>query len=248
MEDISKKEIVYIAELDGDIDDVVAVEYLYNKNVLKCIVCDPKPKTEKGIKYQSDFEKLGIEVYYKIPEGTDIIFCGGALTSLAEYLENNKISTLVMNGGFVGDNIVPKENRLKKFDGKETMITFNFNCDVNSTDKVLKSSTDKIEKIILVGKNVCHSKDNTPSGIWNDKESNKIFDKYGVRKKKLQHDMLMCHEGLCLLKMIDEKPYCEFEELYPYNEGFDGNMTKWGSKRNNDKTPYRKVLASIRYS
>ena len=248
MEDDSQKKIVYLAELDGDVDDAVAVEYLYNKNVLKCIVCDPKPTTKVGKIRQSNFEKLGIEVYLKIPEGTDIIFCGGALTSLAEYLEKNKISTLVMNGGFVGDNIIPKEDRLEKFDGKKTIRTFNFNCDVYSTDKVLKSSTDKIEKIILVGKNVCHSLKNTPSGIWNDKESSKIFAKYRVRDKKLQHDMLMCHEGLCLLKMIDEDPYCEFEELYPYNEGLEGNETKWGSIKDNNKTPYRKVLAAVRYA
>ena len=60
--------------------------------------------------------------------------------------------------------------------------------------------------------------------------------------------MLMCQEGLCLLKMIDEDPYCEFEELYPYNEGLKRKMTKWGSKKDNNKTPYRKVLAAIRYS
>ena len=248
MEDDSEKKIVYLAELDGDVDDVVAVEYLYNKNTLKCIVCDPIPTTKVGKIRQSNFEKMGIEVYFKIPEGTEIVFCGGALTSLAEYLEKNKISTLVMNGGFVGDNIVPKEDRLEKFDGKKTIRTFNFNCDVYSTDKVLKSSTDKIEKIILVGKNVCHSIKNTPTGIWNDKESSKIFAKYRVKDKKLQHDMLMCHEGLCLLKMIDEKAYCEFEELYPYNEGLEGNITKWGSIRDNSKTPYRKVLAAVRYS
>lgn len=119
MEDNSKKKIVYLAELDGDVDDAVAIEYLYNKNVLKCIVCDPKPITKMGIIRQSNFEKLGIEIYFKIPEGTHIIFCGGALTSLSEYLEKNKISTLIMNGGFVGDNIVPKEDRLEKFDGKK---------------------------------------------------------------------------------------------------------------------------------
>ena len=248
MEDNSQKKITYLAELDGDIDDAIAIEYLYSKNVLKCIICDPKPTTKVGRIRQSNFEKLGIEIYFKIPEGTDIIFCGGALTTLAEYLESNKISTLVTNGGFVGDNIVPKEDRLEKFYGKKTIRTFNFNCDVYSTDKVLKSSIDKIEKIILVGKNVCHSLDNTPSGIWNDEESNKIFAKYRVKDNKLQHDMLMCHEGLSLLKMIDEKPYCEYEEVYPYNEGLKGDMTKWGSKRDNHKTPYRKVLAAVRYT
>ena len=119
MEDDSQKKIVYLGELDGDADDAFAVEYLYNKNVLKCIVGDPKPTTKVGKISQSNFEKLWIEVYFKIPERTDIIFCGRALTSLAEYLEKNKISTLVMNGGFVGDNIIPKEDRLAKFDWKK---------------------------------------------------------------------------------------------------------------------------------
>ena len=164
---------------------------------------------------------------------------------MAKYLEKNKISTLVMNGGFVGDNIVPEEDRLDKFNGKKTISTFNFDLDVNSTDKVLKS--DKIDKIILVGKNVCHSKKNTPGGFWDDEESQNLFAKYKVRKNKLQHDMLMCHEGLCLLKMIDEKPFCEFQELYPYNKGLEGNKTEWGSTRTNEKTPYRKVLAAVRY-
>ena len=60
----------------------------------------------------------------------------------------------------------------------------------------------------------------------------------------------MCHEGLCLLDLIDEKPYCEFEEVYPYNEGLNGEVTKWGSIKNNNNnaTPYRKVLAAIRYA
>lgn len=246
MESIVEKKVVYLAELDGDIDDVIAAEYLFNKNVLKSVVCDPKPTTKQGKMRQSNLEKLGIEIFFEIPEKTEIVFCGGPLTTLANYLQkNNKISTLVMNGGFVGDNIVPEEDRLDKFNGKKTIRTFNFNCDVNSTDKVLKS--DKIEKIILVGKNVCHSLDNTPDGFWNDEESQALFSKYKVRKNKLQHDMLMCHEGLCLLKMIDEEPFCQFEELYPYNQGLKGDKTQWGSTRTNKSTPYRKVLAAVRY-
>ena len=244
IEDISKNQIVYIAELDGDIDDVVAVEYLYNLHTLKCVVCDPIPsKTE----ILEELKKLGIEIHYEIPEGTDIVFCGGALTNLSRYIENHKISILVMNGGFVGDNIVPEKDRLKKFKGKETVRTFNFDLDVKSTDKVLKSSTEKIGKIILVGKNVCHSKKNTPNGFWNNKEYHYLFSKYKVKKEKCLHDMLMCHEGLCYLNLIDEEPYCEFEEVYPYNEGLNGNETKWGSTKNNNNTPYRKVLAAIRY-
>ena len=246
-ENISEKKIVYLAELDGDVDDVVAVEYLHNNYVLKCVVCDPKPSTDIGKNREQNLKNLGIEVYNKIPEETDIIFCGGALTNLSKFIENHKISTLVMNGGFVGDNIVPKKDRLKKFDGKETIKTFNFNCDVESTDKVLRSPTEKIGKIILVGKNVCHSEKNTANDIWNDEEYDFLFSKYKVRKNKLLHDMLMCHEGLCLLNIIDEEPYCEFEEVYPYNEGLNGNRTKWGSQKDNNNTPYRKVLSAIRY-
>ena len=244
---ISEKKIVYLAELDGDVDDVVAVEYLHNNYVLKCVVCDPKPSTDIVKNREQNLKNLGIEVYNEIPEETDIIFCGGALTNLSKFIENHKISTLVMNGGFVGDNIVPKKDRLKKFDGKETIKTFNFNCDVESTDKVLRSPTEKIGKIILVGKNVCHSEKNTANDIWNDEEYDFLFSKYKVRKNKLLHDMLMCHEGLCLLNIIDEEPYCEFEEVYPYNEGLNGNRTKWGSQKDNNNTPYRKVLSAIRY-
>lgn len=32
---ILRKEIIYIAELDADVDDAIAVEYLHNKGVLK---------------------------------------------------------------------------------------------------------------------------------------------------------------------------------------------------------------------
>ena len=58
----------------------------------------------------------------------------------------------------------------------------------------------------------------------------------------------MYHEGLCLLKLINDKLYCEFEEFYPYNEGLSGNMTKWGSKRDNKNTPYRNVYSAVKYS
>ena len=247
LEDYSENQIVYLAELDGDVDDVLAVEYLYNNYALYCVVCDPKPSTKKGRLREKNLRKLGIEIYYEIPEDTQIVFCGGPLTQLSKYINNHKISVLVMNGGFVGDNIVPKEDRLEKFDGSTAIRTFNFNCDVIATDNVLKNSTEKIGKIVLVGKNVCHSKKNTPDGIWNYKDYNNLFKKYDVKKDKLLHDMLMCHEGLCLLSLLEEEPYCKFEEVYPYNEGLDGEMTKWGSKKDNNKTPYRKVLAAIKY-
>jgi hypothetical protein len=180
----SENQIVYSAELDGDVDDIIAIEYLYNNYALKCVVCDPKPSTEIGKIREEKLKKLDIEINYNFPEDTNIVFCGGALTTLSKFIENHKISILVMNGGFVGDNIVPKEHVLKKFEGLKTCRTFNFNCDINATDKILKSSEEKIGKIILVGKNVCHSEKNTPNFIWNYKEYDNLFKKYKVRKKE----------------------------------------------------------------
>ena len=242
-----KNNIIYLAELDGDIDDVIAAEYLNNKCDLKSVVCDPIPSTKIGKIREQNLKKLGIEINYAIPEDTNIVFCGGPLTLLSKFIENHKISTLIMNGGFVGDNIMPKNEVLEKFFGKKTMRTFNFNCDVESTDKVFKSSEEKIGEIILVGKNVCHSLKNTSDGIWNFEEYNYLFSKHKIKKRKCLHDLLMCHEGLCLLNLIDEELFCEFESVYPYNEGLNGEETKWGSKRRKDGTPYRKVLSAIKY-
>ena len=105
-----------------------------------------KASTKIGKIREGNLKELGIKINYTIPDDTNIVFCGGALTNLSKFIENHKISILVMNGGFVGDNIVPKKDRLDKFDGKKTIRTFNFNCDIQSTDKILKSSTEKIGK------------------------------------------------------------------------------------------------------
>lgn len=148
-----EREVVYIAELDADVDDVIAAEYLHNKGVLKEVVCDPFPKTPEGKDRKEQLEKLGIKASNKIPPIAKYVFVGGALTELARYLINHKIECLVMNGGFVGCNIV--RNPLDKFKDKQVIRTFNFNCDVVAADSVLKSKN--IENIILVGKNVCHS-------------------------------------------------------------------------------------------
>ena len=36
-EHLSECQVIYLAKLDGDLDDVIAVEYLYNNNVLKSV-------------------------------------------------------------------------------------------------------------------------------------------------------------------------------------------------------------------
>ena len=234
---IIEREVVYIAELDADVDDVIAAEYLHNKDVLKEVVCDPLPKTPEGKNRKEQLEKLAIKVSNKMPPIARYVFVGGALTELARYLINHKIECLVMNGGFVGCNIV--RNPLDKFKDKQVIRTFNFNCDVAAADSVLKSKN--IENIILVGKNVCHSEKNTLDGVWKDEKS--ILKKYHSNSGKRQHDMLACREGLIMLGMLDEESYLNYKIVHPYNTGIKGNMTEWGSTFG--KSFYRSVLAAV---
>lgn len=240
------EKVVYIAELDADVDDVVAAEYLHNKNLLECVVLDPFPKTDIGKQRLQMLKKLDITVSKKIPNLAKYVFVGGALTEVARYITNHKIEALIMNGGFVGSNIVSNSDELEKFKGKTVVRTFNFNCDVTAADKVLKSKESQIGKIILIGKNVCHSELNTEKYFWNNDESLKLFKKYNVKPGKRQHDMLACHEGLVLLNLIDEPAFCEFKEIFPFNNGLKGNMTEWGSTLKDDKTPYRKTISAIK--
>lgn len=142
-----------------------------------------------------------------------------------------------MNGGFVGNNIVEKP--LKKFEGKRTVRTFNFNCDVNATDFVLKSKN--IDNIILVGKNVCHSEKNTLNGIWEIEKD--LLEKYHAKPDKRQHDMLACYEGLVFMGILEEPTYLSYKTVRPFNTGLKGNMTEWGSTFGN--SPYREVLAAV---
>lgn len=236
---IIEREVIYIAELDADVDDVIAAEYLNKKGVLKEVVCDPVPTTWHGKDRKEQLEALGIKVVNKMPSIAKYVFVGGALTEVSRYLINHKIECLVMNGGFVGCNIM--KNPLDKFKNKQVVRTFNFNCDIDATDIVLKSKN--IENIILVGKNVCHDKRNTLTGIWSSERT--ILNKYHSKEDKRQHDMLACREGLILLGLLEEKSYLEYKFVYPYNTGLKGNMTEWGSTFG--KSPYRAVLAAINW-
>ena len=238
--------ICYIADLDQDIDDIIAVEYLVKMIDVSSVVCSPYPQETEGKKRLEHILSKGIFIAEDIPEDTNIVFCGGALTPVARYIEGgNRISALIMNGGFVGNNIV--KNPLPKFKNKQFVRTYNFNCDVESADKVMRSTLNEIKQIILVGKNVCHSPENTISGIWKDNQIKNILDMYDIPDKKKLHDVLACHEGLSLLNIINDKLYCVYENVRPATEcGLEGNMTKWGSVAIDDKnTPYRKLMAAV---
>ena len=243
------QKVVYVAELDQDIDDIIAAEYLYRLGVLNGVVLDPPPKEEIGVKRLNILKSKGIPVSETIPEGTEYIFIGGALTAVAKYIRNHTgVKALVMNGGYVGCNIVPFKDQLDKFKNKECVRTFNFNMDINATDTVLRSTPEQIQEIILVGKNVCHSNKNTKLGIWKYGLPREILDEYHSKDEKKQHDMLACREGLVLTNMIEGPAYCEYKDVYPVTEdGLNGNMTHWGSTVLKKNTPYRVVKSAIRF-
>lgn len=240
------KNIIYVAELDQDVDDIIAAEYLHRLGMLKEIVTDPVPTTTEGKARLEALRQKGIKTSCAIPKDAEIVFIGGALTTVAKFIKKNHLKTLVMNGGFVGSNIVPPESQLSKFKGKKFVRTFNFNIDINSTDAVLKS--ENIDNIILVGKNVCHNKLNTKLGFWKSGIVKDILDEYHVNDTKLQHDVLACHEGLAILGLIDEAPLCVYKTVYPINQsGLNGNMTQWGSSETKGKSPYRAVTSAITF-
>ena len=235
------KDIVYIADLDQDVDDIIAIEYLNKLGVLRCIVLDPFPKNKEGFERKEMLTKNGIEVLKKIPNDAKKIFVGGALSLVATYVINHEIDYLVMNGGFVDNNIMKKP--LEKFKNKQECRTYNFNCDVVATDKVLRSKN--IKHIMLIGKNVCHDRRNTPEFIWKNEKD--LFSKYNVRESKLQHDLLACYEGLIEIGYLNDESYLEYDFLQPYNLGLNGTLTQWGSEKPNNDNIYNTVKAAIKW-
>ena len=70
----NENSIVYLAELDGDIDDIIAIEYLYNNNLLKCVVCDPLPSTKIGKIREKNLDKLHNEYYMQVDYKEYLLF------------------------------------------------------------------------------------------------------------------------------------------------------------------------------
>ncbi|MCP3099276.1 nucleoside hydrolase [Myxococcus sp. K15C18031901] len=91
----------------------------------------------------------------RFPEAT--LLTGAPLQNLRLLLDGHPEVTLrrwVAQGGFAGDNVVPPEHRLPKFEGLRTCPTFNFNGDPKGA--LLALSSDRIGRRELVSKNVTH--------------------------------------------------------------------------------------------
>jgi hypothetical protein len=217
-----EKEIVFVADIANDIDDVIAIEYLATIGVLKCVVLDGK---SRDLARESELEKIGVIFETEIPKNTKILFCGGALTTISEYVKTNKIDLLVANGGFAGANIVKKENILSKFKNKEKIRTYNFNMDVDAALNVI--SSNNIGEIILVSKNICHSEENCIDKLHTED----FLNKYDLDKGKRLHDLLMVKEGVN--HILNNPMVCVYLNVQPVCERRNpDNMSIWGSELN----------------
>lgn len=240
MEHRQEKEVTYVADIAQDIDDLIAIEALSLLGVLGCVVLDSPPADELSQMRVRSLINAGIRVCDSIPEASPIVFVGGGLGPVAEFLESGgRIRFLVMNGGFAGDNVVAEEQRLRKFSGRQAVRTYNFNLDADATDAVLRS--DGISRIFLVGKNVCHSRLNTREGIW--RNCGTFLDKFRLRPGKRLHDLLAACEGLSLVGLSDEPLSCEYRMLYPCNNGLSGDRTEWGCSES--PTGYRQAMVAV---
>ena len=163
------------------------------------------------------------------------IITGAPLTNLHNLLLNVpwfKIERWVAQGGFAGDNIVPKEYRLPKFDGMTTCPTFNFNGNPKGALALL--STENIGKRLLVSKNVCHGEVYTKElheryeDVKDNDECTKLIYKAMDIYLKKKPEGKKLHDPLAACTAINPE-VCEFKEVEMFRE-----RGKWGAKAKDD--------------
>lgn len=208
-----KQKVTFVADIGGDIDDIIAIDFLHRAGRLDYVVLD-------GYSRDKQREELliskGIKIQDKISCCSRFIFCGGAFTKIAEFLECHQVNLLVANGFFAGSNIVPSEHVLEKFRGQEWCRSYNPGLDMNSAfDSIC--SPNLLESLI-VSKNVCHHEENVFGGWHKDP----WLQSYNLKKGKKLHDLLMIKEGLKHLD--DEEKEIEYDYVTIEAEPRDGNI------------------------
>lgn len=103
-----------------------------------------------------DSEWKAHELIWSLTSGQDLhLVTGAALTNVLDSYRYVWFKKWTCQGGFAGDNIVPPEHRLEKFNGKVTCPTFNLNGDVKAAKRLLCEDLPGVERW-MVSKNVCH--------------------------------------------------------------------------------------------
>ncbi|CAF3495457.1 unnamed protein product [Rotaria sp. Silwood1] len=135
------------------------------------------------------YENISIEESREALDGSDvllsycdeqtILICGGPLKNVAKAIQTGqfKLGRLVAQGGFAGDNIIPEEKRLSKFNGRLTCPTFNLGADIKAAKIVL--DYNDIKEKFFVSKNVCH-------GVLYTEDTHKQLEKIKDKSQSLQ--------------------------------------------------------------
>jgi pyrimidine-specific ribonucleoside hydrolase len=121
----------------------------------------------------------GYEILLKYCDEKTTLICGGPFKNVAKAIEKGgfKLGRLVAQGGFAGDNIVPEEKRLSKFNGRLTCPTFNLGADIKAAKIVL--DYPGIKEKYFVSKNVCH-------GVLYTNETHRQLEKVKDKRQSLQ--------------------------------------------------------------
>ncbi|WP_210151282.1 nucleoside hydrolase [Chryseobacterium scophthalmum] len=161
------------------------------------------------------------ETLRQFPDCT--LLTGAALTNPYSLLETGVFfDRWFCQGGFAGDNIIPKENRLEKFDGKLTCATFNLNGNPLAAEKLLSISMTERR---LISKNVCHAAIFTKKDaemlvpFRNHNKGLDLFLKAVELKEKALHDTVAALLAIDPLKAV-------WAEVIPYRK-----RGEWGSQK-----------------
>lgn len=133
------------------------------------------------------------------------VLTGAPLSNIAIILNEIpklKIKNMITQGGYLG-NLVSPEQQLAKFKGKNAFRTYNLGNDVEAFEKV--NSSDKIEKLTYVTKDLCHGFMYTPEIHKNIKFSQdgigKILEKCLAKYAEAGKSKAM-HDPLAMLTML----------------------------------------------
>eukprot|EP01083_Nonionella_stella_P186030 680082_1 len=227
--------------------------------------CIPKSGTWKrvcGVIEKQQPDGLGCDIIHEtITKYKDCVMVTGApLTNLyhyvTKYCTNDMLNTghkkklkWVCQGGFAGDNVVPKEYRLRKFDGRCFVPTWNFNGNIPAAEYLLLNQhcNEVFDKRHLVSKNVCHGVSynqsfHTKMEEYKDKHQalRIIYDEMSVYLKKRRQGKKF-HDVLAAVAAINPK-VVDFKQVQPCFQKGKGH--EWGSKLSCDSN----IFISIKYN
>lgn len=166
----------------------------------------------------------------QFPDST--LLTGAALTNPYALSETGTFfNRWFCQGGFAGDNVVPKEHRLEKFDGKTTCATFNLNGNPLAAEKLFSI---QIAERRLISKNVCHAAVFTKidaEPLIPFRNHNKGLDLF-LKAVELKEKAL--HDTVAALLAIDPSKAI-WAEVIPYRTR--GEWGSWKAEENPGKSP-----------